>query len=141
MSEKQNSALIQKLYDSFAKGDIQTILESVTEDVEWGMEGPETIPYAGLKRGVAGVTQFFDSLTTTQTDMKLSVGQIIAQGDTVAMEGRYSFVAKATGRKVDSPIGHFFTIQNGKVARFINFGDTAAIADAYRLGSAAGSGA
>jgi uncharacterized protein len=140
VNEKQNTALVQKFYDSFAKGDIETILNNVTEDVEWGLEGPATIPFAGIRHGVDGVKQFFEDLAASQTEMKLSVEQIVAQGDTVAMLGRYSFVAKTTGRKSDSALGHFFTIRNGKVSRFVDLSDTAELVETFRE-SASGSGA
>jgi ketosteroid isomerase-like protein len=76
-------------------------------------------------------------LAGTQSDIKLTTEAFVAQGDTVATLGRYRATVKATGKKFDSPVGHFFTIRNGKVARFVDLGDTAAMADAYRAKSAA----
>jgi ketosteroid isomerase-like protein len=140
MNEKENTALVQKIYDSFAKGDIETILNNVTRDVEWGLEGPATIPFAGVRFGVDGVKQFFEKLTAAQTDMKLTIEQIIAQGDSVAMLGRSSFTARPGGHRSDLVIGHFFKIRNGKVSRFVDLADTAALVETYRS-SASGSGA
>jgi ketosteroid isomerase-like protein len=137
MNEQQNTALIQKLYAAFAKGDVQTILDQLTEDVDWTLEGPDVIPFAGKRKGVAQVKKFFEALATTQTGQKLTIDTFVAQGDQVATVGRYAFTVKANGRKVDSPVGHFFTIRNGKVSHFVDMADTAAVADAYRAASAA----
>lgn len=131
MNEQANATLIRRMYDAFAKGDVQTILDHLTDDVEWITEGPDVIPYTGRQVGLAQVRGFFDALAETQEDMKLTTDQIVAQGDNVATLGRYSGTIKATGRRFDTPIGHFFTIRNGKVSRFVDLIDTAAMASAY----------
>ena len=38
MNEQQNQALIQNMYDAFGRGDIHTILNNLTDDVEWTMQ-------------------------------------------------------------------------------------------------------
>lgn len=131
MNEKDNIALIQDSYAAFGKGDIQTILGHLTPDVEWTFEGPAVIPYSGKKVGPSQVLKFFEALATTQDEPKLTIDEYIAQGDKVVTVGRYSAVVKATGKRIDSPVAHVFTFRNGKIARFLNFGDTAQAADAY----------
>jgi ketosteroid isomerase-like protein len=131
MNEQQNTALIQKVYAAFARGDIQTIMNSLTADVDWALEGPAIIPFSGRRKGGAEVLGFFQALAETQQDMKLTTETFVAQGDVVATVGRYSATVKATGKKLDVATGHFFTIRDGKIAKFVDFGDTAAMADAY----------
>jgi ketosteroid isomerase-like protein len=137
MNEQQNVALIKKLYAAFERGDVQTILDNLADDVEWTLEGPAIIPYTGKRTGPAQVLGFFQALAGTQSEIKLTTEAFVAQGDTVATLGRYAATVKATSKKFDSAVGHFFTIRDGKVARFVDFGDTAAMADAYAAKSAA----
>jgi len=137
MNEQANTALIQRLYAAFSKGDIQTILDHLTPDVEWVFEGPAILPWAGARRGPQEVLGFFSGIATTQSGMKLTMDEFIAQGDRVASFGRYSGTVTATGKKFDSPVGHLFVVRDGKVARFINMGDTAAYAEAYQASSSA----
>jgi ketosteroid isomerase-like protein len=137
MSEQQNAALIQSLYDAFSRGDLPFILDRLTEDVEWTLEGPSIIPYAGKRKGIAQVKEFFEALVGTQTNMKLTMGPLMAQGDQVSGLGRYAATVVATGRSFDTPVGHFFTVRDGKISRFVDLVDTAANADAYRAASAA----
>ena len=139
MNEQQNTALIQNVYAAFARGDMQTITDSLAGDVEWVLEGPAIIPFAGRRKGTSEVLAFFQALATTQENMKLTMETFVAQGDVVATVGRYSATVKATGKKMDVAIGHFFTIRDGKIARFVDLGDTAAMADAY-VPAAAGAG-
>src|SRR5689334_4720581 len=115
MTEQLNTALIQKLYDAFGKGDMNTILGTLADDADWTMEGPDIIPYSGKRKGTAQITQFFQALATTQSGQKLAVETFVAQGDVVATFGRYSATVTATGKKFDSPVAHFFTIHNGKI--------------------------
>jgi ketosteroid isomerase-like protein len=138
MSEQQNAALIQSLYDAFKRGDIPFILNHLTEDVDWTMEGPSIIPYAGKRTGVAQVKQFFEALASTQTNHKLTMESLLAQGDQVSGLGRFSATVTATGRSFDSRVAHFFTVRDGKISRFVDVVETAAMADAYRAASAAG---
>ena len=90
MSEQQNKDLIQSVYDAFGRGDIQTILNKLADDVDWTLEGPSVIPFTGKRKGVAQVKQFFDALATTQTNHKLTMEPLIAQGDQVAGLGLYA---------------------------------------------------
>lgn len=136
MNEQQNVALIQKLYDAFARGDIQTIIDSLTPDVEWVAEGPSSVAYFGKMRGPEEVrTKFFGGLAQTQEDQKLTPETWVAQGEHVAMFGRYRAKVKGTGKQFDSPLGHLFRIRDGKVSKFVNLGDTAAVAEAYQRAS------
>jgi ketosteroid isomerase-like protein len=137
MSEQQNAALVQSLYDAFGRGDIQFILNNLADNVEWTLEGPSIIPYAGKRKGIAQVKQFFEALGTTQKNQKLTMEPLIAKGDVVAGLGRYSATVTSTSKSFDSALSHFFTIRNGKVVRFVDVSETASQADAYRGASAA----
>jgi len=137
MNEQQNTALIQSEYDAFARGDVQTILSNLADDVEWVLEGPASIPFSGRKNGPAQVAKFFEAIGSSLRNPKLTIEQTIAQGDSVASIGRFSGTVAATGKTFDVPIAHFFTVRNGKIARFVDFGDTAALAEAYTKTSAA----
>jgi uncharacterized protein len=111
MNEQENIALVKKLYDAFGRGDIQTILDHVTDDVKWSNPGPSSVPYFGDRTGRAQMREFFDRLVGTQENAKLTIDQYIAQGDAVATLGRYTGNVKATGKPFDSLVGHFFTIR------------------------------
>jgi ketosteroid isomerase-like protein len=138
MNEQENIAIVKKLYEAFATGDIKTILDHLTDDIEWRSPGPATVPYSGDRTGPAQVREFFAQLVGTQQDVNLTIDQFIAQGDAVATLGRYSGSVKATGAPFDSVVGHFFTFRDGKVSRWIGLGDTAHAEAAYARTSAAG---
>lgn len=140
MNEQENTALVKKLYDAFSRGDLQTILDNLAPNVEWVTEGPSLIPYAQKYVGVERVRDFFTALATTQDKQNLVADEFIAQGDKVATTGRYAATIKETGKRFDTAVAHVFTVQNGKVTRFLDFFDTSAVADAYRSSGAAAGG-
>ena len=47
------------------------------------------------------------------------------------MVGGYGATVTATGKSFDLQLVHVWAIQNGKVKRFLNFTDTAKVAEAY----------
>jgi len=131
MNEQNNTKLIQQMYAAFGRGDVQTILDHLAPDVEWTMEGPAVIPYAGRKVGISQVAGFFEALRTTQQNQKLTIDEYIAQGDRVVTVGRYSALVMATGKQVDCAVAHVFSVRDGRITRFLDFGDTAQMAEAY----------
>jgi ketosteroid isomerase-like protein len=135
MPEKENVDLINGLYEAFGKGDINTVIDHLADQFVWRFDAPSPVPFAGdfktpdeLRRG------FFGSLEETQIDQALKPEEFIAHDDKVVMTGRYSAVVAATDKRIDVPIVPFFTIQNGKVTRYLNFTDSATIAGAYKTG-------
>ena len=137
MKEQHNQALIESLYAAFGRGDIPFILKRLTSDVEWTMEGPSDLPFTGTFRGPEGVLQFFQGLGSTQSNQKLTMTDVIAQGDKVAGVGRYAANVKSTGKSFDSAVAHYFVIRDGKVARFYDFINTHEVAQAYQASAAA----
>jgi ketosteroid isomerase-like protein len=137
VSEEANVALVQKAFDAFGRGDVQTILDLSTSDSEFHCPGPAIVPYAGLKRGRTEIKDAFDTILATQKNVRLSIERMIAQGDDVVAIGEYSTEVIPTGKSVKSPIVIAFQIQNGKISRHLVMGDTAAMADAYTAASAA----
>ncbi len=139
MNAQTNVEIVEKAYADFARGDAAAILAALTEDVTWTMEGPEILPYAGTSVGPASVAKFFEALATTQSEHKLTMTEFVSEGDRVASFGRYAAVVNATGKRFDSAVAHVFTIRDGKISRFQDYGDTAAMAAAY-VGTAGAAG-
>ena len=54
-------------------------------------------------------------------------------GDDVVAHIRFAFTVKRTGKRVDQEQLHWWTVQDGKVARLRHFEDTAQVIDAWRM--------
>ncbi len=129
-----NKTLIHNLYDAFGRGDLASILATMAPDVDWQCNGPASVPFCGTFRGPANVAKFFEALGTTQTGQKLTIEETFAEGDQVISIGRYSCVVTATNKPIDTKVAHVFAIRDGKIVRFLDFIDTAQVAEAYSTG-------
>jgi ketosteroid isomerase-like protein len=133
MSADRNTQVVKDAYAAFLRGDVAGILNLLTDDVEWeGVKGTEgTLPQAGLRRGKAGVARFFQEVDTTTQFDRFEPQEFVAQGDTVVAVGVYSGIAKANGQRAGSDWVMVFNMRDGKVARFREFCDSAALVRAY----------
>jgi ketosteroid isomerase-like protein len=124
-----NSTLIRSLYDAFGRGDVKTILDNIDPSIEWISNGDgRTIPWGGKHRGIEGVASFFQALADNLNFEAFEPREFLASGDAVIVLGRTrAHFMKAAGGTIDSEWAHVFTIKNGKLARFQEFYDTAAI--------------
>jgi len=138
MANQDNVALIKKMYAAFSSGDVQTILDSISDDAEWVNYGPSTIPYSGSWRGRSQVGEFFQAMGASITGGKVLPDVVIADGDTVIATGRYTATVRDNGAEIDVPIAHVFTVRNGKVSKWVGLSDTAKVAEAHTRAAAAG---
>jgi len=131
MQQLESVTLIDSLYATFLRGDLNAILDIVSDDTEWIVYGPEELEITGEFRGPSGVKQFLEALIATQDEIKVEITDRIAQGNKVVAIGEYSTRIKATGKRASIPIAHVWTIEEGKITRLLDFFDTAAAKAAY----------
>ena len=130
-AENENAQLVKSVYEAFSRGDIQKILDSLSDNIEWFVPGPKQIPYAGYSKGKENVKNFFKTLGET-TDIKpLEVKDMVAQGDKVVVLGYYAGHAKTTGKKFEADWTMVWTIKDGKAINFREYMDPASIANAF----------
>jgi ketosteroid isomerase-like protein len=117
----QNIEIAKKAYDAFAEADLETVLSTFDDNVEFVVPGNSTI--SGTYRGKAEVTEFFaklaeKSFTTTPNrfladeDVVVALGQITAGGES-------------------APEADVLTYRNGKMIELQAFSDTALFERVY----------
>lgn len=128
----QNVQIVKDMYAAFGRGDIPAILGKLADDVVWEFEGPSSISFTGIRRGVPEASGFFTGIDREHADPQLEIQSVIGSGDEVAAFGRYAATMKATGKRVTSPLAHYWKFRDGKVVRYINHIDTAAFVDGMK---------
>jgi len=126
-----NREIIMALYEGFGAGDIDAIVALMAPDVVWHEAEHNKLadrnPYLGPQAIVEGVfarvAEDFDGFT-------VEIGQVIEDGDTVAMQGRYCARAKASSAEINPQIVHWWTVRDGQIAAFQQHVDTFALAKA-----------
>ncbi len=131
MQEQENITLIDSLYTAFLRGDIDPIFDIISDDTEWIVYGPAELPFTGEFRGPSGVRRFLEALVTTQEGVKVEIAERIAQGKKVLFVGTYTAKITATDKTISVSFAHVWTVENGKIVKFLDFFDTAAVHAAY----------
>lgn len=126
MSESENLAVAQTAYAALERDDTESFLASCADDVEWLYPPTEGIPYGGRWSGRDGVERFLEVHESAEEILEWTRTEFIAQGDRVAVLGRYRGMPKPAGRAWETDFVDVLTVRGGKIARFEAFFDTAA---------------
>jgi ketosteroid isomerase-like protein len=126
---QSNTAVVQNVYESFNRGDIQSLLANTETNPEWVNFGPRSVPYCGNFTG--RINDFFEAIGQSTIDGNVAVDRYIASGDNVITEGRFTATVKDTRARLDAPIAHVFTLRNGKISSWRGYSDSAALAAAH----------
>ena len=127
MNEQQNVETVRRAYEAFGRGDIDAVLATLQDDVEWITAGPDDLPTAGTRRGHQKVREFFGAVNDTFEMQRFEPATFVADGNTVVVLGSDTARIKATGTIVEEDWAHAFTFKDGKVATFREYMDTAAV--------------
>ncbi len=133
MTEAANVQLIKQLYDTLGRGDLESALGLMTDDVTFVVPGPPGIGAAGTWRGHNGVRECFARLREAQENQSTDVREFVAQGNTVVVLLHVIAKARSTGKRFESDLVHFFTLRDARISNLIDFFDTAALVDAYQV--------
>lgn len=116
--------LVQEFYSLFAQGNVPGALDLLHLDVEWS-ETERSPYYAGAVRGAAAIVETVFAPITGDFDGFAGVPEeFVAQGDRVVVFGKYSGVAKVSGKALLVPFVHSWTVSEGKLARFVQYTDS-----------------
>ena len=131
MGDKTNLDIVKEAYAAFGRGDIAAVLGLQAHNVELEYAGPKQIPWAGSFRGVDGAKQFFAAIEA-EADIESFEPQIfVAQEDRVVVLGFEKLRSKRTGRSYENNWAHSFTLAGGKIIKFREYSETAAVAAAF----------
>ena len=126
-----NRDIIMALYAGFASGDIEAVLALMADDIVWheaeNNKWADGNPYIGPQAVAAGV---FGRVPEEYDSFAVEVGPVVAEGDTVVMQGRYRAKVKASGAEIAPQVVHWWTVKDGKIASFQQHVDTFALAKA-----------
>ncbi len=138
MGTQDSLEVVKAGFAAFGRGDMPGLLALMAGDVKWEVPGPG-LPLAGTYTGRDGVASFFQKLGADVEILEFEPREFIADGDRVLVVGWERVKIKATNRTVEVDWIMSFTVRDGKVAKYRQFTDTKALADAYGLAARAAS--
>jgi uncharacterized protein len=119
-------SVVQRFYGLLANGDVTGALGLLEPGIEWS-EAERTPYFKGVMRGVdAVVSGLFEPLGRDFDDFSTVPNDFVTDGERVVSFGRYSGVAKTTGRTMSAPFVHVWTVSDNRLRRFVQYTDSAA---------------
>ncbi len=120
-----NVELVRRSYEAFARDDLDAVLADMHPEIEWHQA--QGLPHGGFYRGLDEVRRnIFEPLDEQWWDeFAATPDEFLDAGAEVVVLGRYRGVAKDTGKPLDVPFVHVWTIDGDKAVRFRQFVDTA----------------
>ncbi len=122
--------LVRRSYEAFARGDMDAVLADMHPEIEWHQA--QGLPHGGLYRGLDQVrANVFDPLDRDWwSEFSADPEEFLDAGGEVVVLGRYRGVARETGRRLDVPFVHVWTLRDERAVRFRQFLDTRGWVDA-----------
>jgi uncharacterized protein len=128
MLEARNIELIKTAYSAFAQGDVQVLLNAVSDDLDFHPLIPQAIwQFAGPRRGKTRFVEFLEGFAEVVLIERFEPLEFIAQGASVVVWLSERARIKATGIIVDQTYIHIFKIANNQIVRLDIFGDSAPV--------------
>jgi ketosteroid isomerase-like protein len=128
MAPGKKTAIVQKLYAAFQRGDLPTLLEHMTDTIDWGIDSqtPTPIPWYGVGTGKEFAAGFFKALGKECEFSRFEPSNFMESDTAVTCLVSYDSTLKRNGRKVSQNVIHQFTFKGDeRVARWRGWEDTA----------------
>ncbi len=129
-----HESTVKEMYAAFGRGDVQAILERVSNAVDWDYNvGASEIPWHAPIRGKAQLPGFFAAFAQNVALECFEPVRFLSAGDQVAVRIQIAYTIKQTGKRVAMQQIHWWTFDaGGKVAALRHFEDTAQVQAANR---------
>ena len=125
MSE-ENVNIMRQGYDAFNRGDIDAVMDIMDPEIEWQEPDVEGLPDRGTHHGSQAVANdVFGSVAEHWDEFQVVAEEFLDAGDRVIVLGYFRARGKATGRTVEAPYAHVWTLRDSKAVHFRNYMDTA----------------
>ena len=130
MSTQENVQIVKNFFAAIGRGDMQTLLASSAEDIEWIIPGKDW-PLAGTYCGHAGLADLLQKSEMLETSTEPL--EFVGQGDRVLVVGFASGRVIATNKTFEDNWVFAITVRNGKLTNIREYIDTQALARACEM--------
>lgn len=125
--EQNAKDVVEEIYAGFAAGDMDRVTGAMAANIVWneaeGNPYADNNPYVGPETVLTGL---FARLGGEWDGFAAMPQEYVVEGGRVVVFGRYSGTYKATGKSMDAPFVHSWTVEDSKIVAFRQYTDTAA---------------
>lgn len=130
---ERNRARVQEIYAAYARGDMPYVMAALADDVCWVSGGDDAAaPWCGRHVGPAGVAGYFAALTAACTIIDYRIGEVIADGDRVAVTAMVRARYHHSGAEREIAKVDVLHLRDGKVRDFREYYDASPIVEDLR---------
>ena len=130
MGAAENKQTIQSIFAALSRGDGETYLAALADDVEYKIEG--TTKFSGTFRGKQQVVErlLTPLMAELEGGLAISVDSIYADGDTVVVQARGKSTTKR-GKPYNNRYCQVFRVEGAKVKSMVEYLDTELVTEAF----------
>jgi ketosteroid isomerase-like protein len=126
-----NRQIVDQAYQAFGRGDLPALLGLLDPQVEWVNPGPSGLAYFGTHRGPDAIARNVFGFLAENFSFEVFEPREFFEGETgicvrLFMRAR----VRRNDRVVEQHVIHQFSFEAGKIARFHDFQNSYAIAEA-----------
>jgi ketosteroid isomerase-like protein len=132
MSKSVNLQMIKEVYDAFGRGDLTSVMDRCTDDIDWELFIPPEIPYSGRYRGRDELARFFRLFGEAVDIIKFATTEFIVAEDAVVVLGWDKVLVKKTHRQFEMNWVHVYNLRAGRISRFREYFDTSSMVVAFQ---------
>lgn len=118
-----NVTVIKKLYEYFQAKQIDKIMPLFDDSIEWiQMDG---FPGGGHWYGPEEIEEeVFKRFDKEWKSFETVVEEYLDAGHTIVVLGYYAATYQSTGKSIQAPFAHVYTLSNHKIVKFRQYTDT-----------------
>ena len=131
MSLETNKQAVARFCESFATGDAQAILDTMTDDIRYWILGDRALTPSAGDHSKSGMKRIFDAMHERLTGpMRFTAHSMIAEGDQVALEAQ-SYGTLKNGRVYNNRYHLRLTLRDGEIAAVREYLDAQHVYDTW----------
>ncbi len=112
------AALLQDLYVAYREKRLADVMARLTDDFRFTLHLPaESVPGAAAPHDKAETLEMFEGILAAYDILLYEPGPIMVTGDQAAVRVRIRYRHKATEAVIETTLGHFWRIRDGKAAQ------------------------
>jgi uncharacterized protein len=132
MPADANLATIKAIYQAFGSGDVATILDSCTDDVDWAADAASTdAPRWGNRTGEEAVSGSFTGIAGAIEVTEFTPLSLAANDTEVMVLLQFGSRNIATGKQATMHLHHYWRVRDGKVEYYRGSEDTQLTASTF----------
>lgn len=121
---------VQAVYEAFGRGDVPTILDMLTDDVDWSAESEVSLaPWHAPRHGKTEVPAFFTGIAESIAVTEFTPLAFASSGTDVMAVIRFAVKSLETGKSGAMNLHHWWRFRDGKICWYRGSEDTALTAE------------